>query len=202
VLEETTTIKITHPESKKSWSFQRRQLPILPAFAITDYKAQGKTLPYVIIDLQSCHNIQSAYVMISRATSLDGLLILRPFQPKKVQCHVSQEFRRDSLRLHILSLKTILRTPSQWEKHEHATNDLPSLEKEASRLDDIINARSTSSTYKDTPFLNQNCSATRHTLDDTDTDSDDGDAPRNGVPTKRSRSTSQDDSKRTRRKYE
>ncbi|KAF9506627.1 hypothetical protein BS47DRAFT_1251466, partial [Hydnum rufescens UP504] len=68
-------------------------VPIIPAYAITDYKAQSKTLPNVIVDLESCHKTQLAYVMVSHATSLDGLLILRPFDPKRVQSHASQEFQ-------------------------------------------------------------------------------------------------------------
>ncbi|KAF8336600.1 uncharacterized protein EI90DRAFT_2912087 [Cantharellus anzutake] len=45
--------------------YDRSQLPLLPAFCITDYKSQGKTLPKVILDLESAHSIQSAYVMLS-----------------------------------------------------------------------------------------------------------------------------------------
>ncbi|KAF8344257.1 uncharacterized protein EI90DRAFT_2831495, partial [Cantharellus anzutake] len=64
------------------------QLPLLPAFCITDYKSQGRTMPKVILDIESARSIQSAYVMISRATALENLLILRPFNPKRIMSHM------------------------------------------------------------------------------------------------------------------
>lgn len=83
VLPQSCYFTIKHPESRGEVTYKRRQLPLQPAFALTDYKAQGKTLPHAIVDLQSCTNPSSAYVMVSRVTSLDGLLILRPFEEKE-----------------------------------------------------------------------------------------------------------------------
>ncbi|KAF8530622.1 hypothetical protein JB92DRAFT_2694675 [Gautieria morchelliformis] len=51
-------------------SFHRKQLPILPVFAMTDYKAQGRTLPKVILDIEHSKTLQSAYVMVSHSTCL------------------------------------------------------------------------------------------------------------------------------------
>ncbi|KIL57047.1 hypothetical protein M378DRAFT_48892, partial [Amanita muscaria Koide BX008] len=67
------------------------QVPLLPAFAMTAHRAQGQTLENVIIDLQSCKGTETPYVMISRACSLEGLLILRPFDRKKICCRQSED---------------------------------------------------------------------------------------------------------------
>ena len=79
ILPDTTDMTFVHPFSRKQCLIERTQVPILPAFAMTAHKAQGQSLPNVIIDLQSCRGTESPYVMVSRVTSLDGLLILRNF---------------------------------------------------------------------------------------------------------------------------
>ncbi|KLO12580.1 hypothetical protein SCHPADRAFT_803817, partial [Schizopora paradoxa] len=66
---------------------------------MTDYKSQGRTMDKVIIDLQSTRTRQSAYVMLSRVRSLDGLLILRPFEPKKLKAEFDPELRSEMSRL-------------------------------------------------------------------------------------------------------
>jgi ATP-dependent exoDNAse (exonuclease V) alpha subunit len=65
--------------TKDTVTVKRTQLPLLPAFAMTAHKAQGKTLTHTVINLQNCSGTESPYVMISRVTSLDGLLILMGF---------------------------------------------------------------------------------------------------------------------------
>lgn len=55
---------------------QYRQLPLLPGWAITIHRAQGRTLERVFIDLsQGAFAAGQAYVAISRVTRLDGLLL-------------------------------------------------------------------------------------------------------------------------------
>ncbi len=53
------------------------------AYALTDYKCQGKTYCNAIIDLRAPPGAQtdphSPYVLLSRLKSMDGLLILRSF---------------------------------------------------------------------------------------------------------------------------
>ncbi|KAL6299052.1 hypothetical protein BKA93DRAFT_693011, partial [Sparassis latifolia] len=73
---------------------------------ITAYKAQGQTFSHVIIDLHNCRGTETPYVMISRATSLQGLLILRPFQQCKISCRQSEDLRHEQRRLESLCLKT------------------------------------------------------------------------------------------------
>jgi hypothetical protein len=74
------------------------------------HKAQGQTLTKAIIDLQSCKGTEAPYVMLSRVKSLKGLLILRPFEKKKIQCRQSEDVRTEMLRLEALSLETIINT--------------------------------------------------------------------------------------------
>ena len=87
----------------------RLQLPLLPAYAYTDYKSQGKTLSHAIVDLQSTSTMQGAYVMLSRVRCLKGLLILRPFTPSKVCGRLSEELRIELDRIELLAQATARR---------------------------------------------------------------------------------------------
>ena len=71
------------------------QLPLLPAYAFIDYKIQGCSLDRVIIDLHSCCTLQSAYVMLSRARLLEGILIMRFFKPDVIYRMLSEQFRTE-----------------------------------------------------------------------------------------------------------
>ncbi|KAH7909205.1 hypothetical protein BJ138DRAFT_993553, partial [Hygrophoropsis aurantiaca] len=66
---------------------------------MTAHKSQGQTMARAIVDIESCGNTESPYVMCSRVTSLDGLLILRPFNIKKITNRQSEDARRDDKRL-------------------------------------------------------------------------------------------------------
>ncbi|KAJ7070330.1 hypothetical protein B0H15DRAFT_746600, partial [Mycena belliarum] len=73
---------------------------------MTAHKAQGKTMDAIIVDLESTHGTESPYVMISRATSLAGVFILRPFRKKVLQCHPNQDVRSEFKRLDMLTNQT------------------------------------------------------------------------------------------------
>ncbi|KAJ7602729.1 hypothetical protein FB45DRAFT_673102, partial [Roridomyces roridus] len=73
----------------------------------TSHNAQGRTLEQSCIDLASCLSIQSAYVMLSRLRTLEGLCILRPFKLKVIQTHISQEVRDELERTKQLEKQTI-----------------------------------------------------------------------------------------------
>ncbi|KAF5311483.1 hypothetical protein D9611_011603 [Ephemerocybe angulata] len=79
-------------------SFSRRQIPLIPAYSYTDYKSQGRTLKRAIVDLTSSQG-QGIYVMLSRVTSLKGLLILRWFPQTKILQDMSGELREETDRL-------------------------------------------------------------------------------------------------------
>jgi hypothetical protein len=71
-----------------SMSLTRHQVPIAPAWAVTDYKAQGSTYDKIIVDLHSQNSRNksrpshkkycSTYVQLTRARSLQGLFLLQP----------------------------------------------------------------------------------------------------------------------------
>ena len=84
----------------------RYQLPLLPAYAYTDYKSQGKSLSRAIVDIESAHSLQGVYVMLSRVKTLDGLLVLRPFVSSRVCRRLSQELREELQRIDRLSEAT------------------------------------------------------------------------------------------------
>ena len=98
---------ITHPASGKSCKMRRFQIPLTPGFAMTAHKAQGRTLPHVIVDFAGCRGTKSPYVMASRSTSLEGLLVMRSFNRSKISCHRSQEARDEFNRLNLARWQTI-----------------------------------------------------------------------------------------------
>ncbi|KAG2152921.1 hypothetical protein DEU56DRAFT_713365, partial [Suillus clintonianus] len=75
---------------------------------ITAHKSQGQTMQKVIVDLGNkwCRGTEKPYVMVSRATSLQSLFILRPFSYNTICSHPSEDVRREMVRLDILNLNT------------------------------------------------------------------------------------------------
>jgi hypothetical protein len=75
--------------SMKNITVQRVQFPLTLAFGLTAFKAQGKSLKKVIIDLTEPITGKLpqhyAYSALSRATCLDSIIILRPFRIKVIQ---------------------------------------------------------------------------------------------------------------------
>ena len=108
-------------------TIKRTQVPIVPAFAMTAHRAQGQTLSNVIVDLQSCRGSEAPYVMLSRVTSLDGLLILRPFSKKKISCNVSEDLRLENKRLRTIALETINRCADGAVESQAAITELTTL---------------------------------------------------------------------------
>ena len=69
--------------NKTTITITRCQLPLIPAYALTTHKCQGKTLESGVIDIvpppYSKPDLAQTYVPISRFTSLEAMAILRPF---------------------------------------------------------------------------------------------------------------------------
>ncbi|KAI6014876.1 hypothetical protein PISMIDRAFT_113920, partial [Pisolithus microcarpus 441] len=90
------------------------QLPIIPVWAFTDYKVQGTSLQKVVVDLASAGGVQNAYVMLSRASSLSNLAILRSFAPHRPFGRLQEDLHNEFERLSDLDQKM-----SHWLHHEH-----------------------------------------------------------------------------------
>ena len=103
---ETEMKSLRHPNSGRTCTLRRHQVPLDAAFAITAHKSQGQTISRVVVDLNSCIGTEAAYVMISRCTSLGGLAVLRPFPISKITIHRSQEARDEFRRLDLLRTQT------------------------------------------------------------------------------------------------
>lgn len=76
-------LKGTEIDSKKVGSFM--QFPFRIAFAVTIHKAQGKTFDKLIIDIgRGTFAHGQMYVALSRATSLEGIVLKKPVLPQHV----------------------------------------------------------------------------------------------------------------------
>ena len=84
----------------------RVQLPLLPAYAYTDYKSQGRSLDAAVVDPSSAFSLQGVYVMLFRVRSMTGLAILCPFPENKLTQRLSQELRNELTRLERLAEET------------------------------------------------------------------------------------------------
>ena len=64
-----------------------KQYPIKLAWAITVHKSQGKTFNRVLIDMGSkgAFEYGQTYVALSRCTSLEGISLKRPLQPRDIK---------------------------------------------------------------------------------------------------------------------
>lgn len=126
VISDTVEMRsIIHPVSGRSCTMKRSQVPLAPGFAMTAHKAQGLTLPRVIVDLASCKGTESPYVMVSRCTSLNGLQIMRPFPISKITCRRSQEVRNEFARLDLLRWQLISTCGAPHEQRCARTHLIP-----------------------------------------------------------------------------
>src|SRR5216117_1094652 len=78
---------ITYPFHNPTFSRSIPRTSTTLAYTMTDYKCQGKTFEYVVVDLKTpsgpgSYSPTSAYVQLSRATALDRVSIVRPFDAK------------------------------------------------------------------------------------------------------------------------
>ena len=106
--------------SGKSFKIERKQYAMTPGYAFTDYKSQGQTIEYVIIDIgkppTGSLSAFSVYVALSRSRGRDTIQLLRDFDPNLFQNHLSEALREDMKRLERLNEET----KKDWEtRHGH-----------------------------------------------------------------------------------
>jgi len=81
----------------------RQQLPITPAYAFTDYRSQGQTIEYCIVDIGTPPTGRltpfNAYVALSRSRGKNTIRLLRDFDDKLFTQHPSEYLRNEDLRL-------------------------------------------------------------------------------------------------------
>jgi hypothetical protein len=109
ILPDTTDLKFEHGASHKRCTIKRKQVPIEPGFAMTVHKAQGQTMERVIVDLAGCAGTEAPYGMVSRATSLSGLIVLRGFDAKQITKRRSEDLRKELNRLMFLKWQTVVK---------------------------------------------------------------------------------------------
>lgn len=94
----------------------RRQLPMTAAFAFTDYRAQGQTIPYVIVDIRRLPRGKkltpfNAYVALSRSRTADNIRLLGEFEDYLFTTHPSEDLRIEDERIDRLDQQTRM----MWE---------------------------------------------------------------------------------------
>jgi len=105
-------------------SVTRHQVPVTPAWAITDYKVQGATYEAVTLDLHR-QNISSTdgpshkiycsnYVQLTRVRSLQGLFLLQPVTLKDLSSKPDKLLLVEDLRIAELAITTNI----SWEQIE------------------------------------------------------------------------------------
>jgi hypothetical protein len=88
----TFSINVPSSHSRRSQftrkTVKRLQLPITGAYAFTDYRSQGQTIPRVIVDIATppdsgrCLSLFNVYVALSRSAGRQSIRLLRDFDEK------------------------------------------------------------------------------------------------------------------------
>lgn len=103
-------------ESGKKYRVSRQQYAMTPAYSFTDYKSQGQTIEYVIIDIgkppTGALSPFSIYVALSRSRGRDTIRLLRDFDEALFQHHPSEALRLDMERIKGLNVLT----KKKWEE--------------------------------------------------------------------------------------
>ena len=100
----------------KDIRMRRRQVPCCAAFAITDYKSQGRTFSNIILDLESPnpkggvrgghHTYTAVYVALSRCRSRSGLSFLHAFPYATFFAKPDPGLGQEERRLQALEIQT------------------------------------------------------------------------------------------------
>src|SRR6185312_7167670 len=114
-----TPCKIATSKQGPTWSIKRTQFPLRPANAHTAHTVQGKTFRSgCVVDLMT-QNMPAnyAYVLLSRVTKREDLLILRDFDMRILHRKPSKELLREEKRMDGLAAKTAARFAALYATH-------------------------------------------------------------------------------------
>lgn len=96
--------------TEKTFKITRHQYAMTAGYAFTDYKSQGQTIEYVIIDIgkppTGTLSLFSVYVALSRSRGRDTIRLLRDFDVNLFQNHPSEALRTEMNRLEKLNEAT------------------------------------------------------------------------------------------------
>ena len=90
-------------------TIRREQVWLLPNFAMTDFASQGRTRPFNPVDIRYSRTHQSIYTCLSRSATLQGTLILKPFDESKLRGGMAPDLAREMRELEILDFMTNLK---------------------------------------------------------------------------------------------
>lgn len=97
-------------------NIQRRQFPMTLGYAFTDYRAQGQTIPYVIIDIAKPPSgkldLFNLYVALSRSHGRHSVRLLRDFDDNIFLTSHDTQLMQEDDRLERLEVST----KSWWQK--------------------------------------------------------------------------------------
>lgn len=103
------------------FSVERKQFALTPAYAFTDFKAQGQTIEHVIVDIAKPPSGKldafHAYVALSRSRGREMVRLLRDFDERLFTIHPSEHLRKEDDRLEILEKETMWRYNAGEFKH-------------------------------------------------------------------------------------
>lgn len=95
---------------------KRRQLPMTAAYAFTDYRSQGQTIPCVIVDIATPPGggltLFNIYVALSRSSGRETIRLLRDFDPEVLVQPMDPMLLREDERLEALDQETEI----WWER--------------------------------------------------------------------------------------
>jgi len=91
----------------------QRQLPIVPAYAFTDFKSQGQMIEHTIVDIRKTSSFSlspfNAYVALSCAHGQDSTCLLWDFENDLFTCHPCEHLRQEEQWLLNAAKNTYLR---------------------------------------------------------------------------------------------
>ena len=113
---------LSSEEERITRTVHETQLPITAAYACTDYRAQGQTLPSAIIDISSpptgALSLFNLYVALSRSKGRDDIRILRDFDSKWFRKGHDERLLLEDDRLQNLDMET-----TEWWRHMKEINN-------------------------------------------------------------------------------